>query len=132
MKRREFIKTGAMAAAAPGVNDHVLMAMGMRMNQGDSPNPLVAAAMRSVVGTDTIDAPIQIRAIHDGRYKFARYFDEGLADEYELYDLQADPLELQNLSGRPEHRALEQAMADRLAQAVAKEMAPIPKDLMGR
>jgi arylsulfatase A-like enzyme len=81
-------------------------------------------------GVDTTGVPIQIRAIHDGRYKYARYFDPGAQEEYELYDLHNDPLELHNLAGDPGSKALQQEMSDRLREAEAKEMGPLPREVL--
>ena len=39
--------------------------------------------------------------LREGRYKLIRYLQAGTTDE--LYDLQADPEELTNLFGQPEH-----------------------------
>ncbi|HKY92589.1 MAG TPA: sulfatase-like hydrolase/transferase [Nevskiaceae bacterium] len=70
------------------------------------------------IGPD-LDNPALFRGVHDGRYKFARYFRpsqhhlpndwETLTkyNELELYDTQADPDEIVNLAREPEkHKAL--------------------------
>jgi arylsulfatase A-like enzyme len=51
-----------------------------------------------------------MRAVRDDRWKLIRY---PLVDKTQLFDLAADPRELSNLSGRPEH-------ADRIAELTAK------------
>lgn len=98
------------------VHDHILMGFGMTgggriMNLGER------------LGIKLKGVPIRYRAIHDGRYKYARYFDEGCEEEYELYDLKNDPLELHNLAADPAYSGLKKEMAGKLAEAEAKEMA---------
>ena len=63
-------------------------------------------------------------------YKYARYFDPGAEEEYELYDLQDDPLELNNLAASSGSSAIRREMADRLREAEAKEMAPLPPEFL--
>ena len=54
------------------------------------------------------------RGVRSQRYKFIHYY---LApEEFELYDLQADPGETQNLYGQPGQSELTQQMKDRLAE----------------
>jgi len=116
----------APAISQPGdakIHDHVLMGFGMR--GGGRFGRLIAR-----LGISTEGVPMQIRAIHDGRYKYARYFDPGVEEEYELYDLLKDPLELHNLAADPGAQTLRQEMADRLREAEAKEMAPLPKEVL--
>jgi len=55
-----------------------------------------------------------------------------LPSEFELYDLKEDPLELRNLAGDAGYLKLRQEMADRLAEAEAKEMAPLPEEQLYR
>jgi arylsulfatase A-like enzyme len=110
--------------AAPPIRDHVLMNFGMKLGNGR----LASMAARGGVSTEGV--PFQIRAIHDDRYKYARYFDEGIPSEFELYDLQEDPLELRNLAGDPGYNKLQQEMAARLQEAEAREMAPLPQDVL--
>lgn len=54
------------------------------------------------------------RGVRTERYKLIHYY---LApEEFELYDLQADPGEKQNLYGKPEHAALTQQLKNRIAE----------------
>lgn len=53
-----------------------------------------------------------IHAIRGDRYKYIRY--QGLWDVDELYDLQGDPLEMQNLINSPEHRGVALSMSKKL------------------
>ena len=68
--------------------------------------------------------PGRIRCIRERRFKYARYFndDDGVAPEHEMYDLENDPLELENLAhpdhpryGEPAVRAERERLAARLA-----------------
>lgn len=81
------------------------------------------------------DHPALFRGIHDGRYKFARYFRpddhhqpntwEALVsrNELELYDIRDDPDELVNLAADPDsHRDLLLALARRTNELVAQEV----------
>jgi choline-sulfatase len=73
--------------------------------------------------------PGRIRCIRERRFKYARYFndDAAVAPEYEMYDLQDDPLELENLA-HPDHprydepgvRAERERLAARLAAVEAR------------
>ena len=69
-------------------------------------------------------APGRIRCIRERRFKFARYFDaEGRhPTEYEMYDLEADPHELENLAHPAHPRYDDPATAEersRLAEKLA-------------
>lgn len=107
------------------LNDHILMAFGM---QGGGR----LAQLGAKLGVNVKGVPVQLRAIHDGRHKFARYFDEGCEEEHELYDLENDPLELRNLAADPGYAKLAKEMAERLAEAEQKEMAAMPSELLRR
>jgi arylsulfatase A-like enzyme len=74
---------------------------------------------------DGAGQPNRIRAVRDGRWKYAVYLDPArrAAPEFEMYDLDSDPLEVRNLldrsTGRPRiaaHEAERRRLADRLAE----------------
>lgn len=74
---------------------------------------------------DASGQPNRIRCVRDGRWKYAVYLDpSGRAKpEYELYDLQADPLEAENLLDKRTGRALRPEVArerERLAARLAE------------
>lgn len=72
-----------------------------------------------------VKQPNHIRAIFDGRWKFARYFDPAGVEppQYELYDLESDPYEMQNLAGQDTAKQAE--MAEKLAALEAERLAPV-------
>ncbi len=60
--------------------------------------------------------------LRDGRFKYIRTL---VSDEMEeLYDLDADPEELHNLVGEPEHRALLETLRARLIAELRRTEAP--------
>ena len=66
--------------------------------------------------------PGRIRCIRETRFKYARYFHAGggPADQHELYDLEADPNELENLA-HPDHPRYEDPdVAEQRARLAAK------------
>ncbi|HXD53770.1 MAG TPA: sulfatase-like hydrolase/transferase [Solirubrobacteraceae bacterium] len=80
-------------------------------------------------GTARQEAPGQpnrVRCIRDGRFKYAAYLDPAgrARPEHELYDMEADPLEIHNLlehdSGRPRTPAAARELA-RLWEALVEE-----------
>ena len=72
------------------------------------------AAVRTTVFTAYRDVQ---RAIRDERFKLIRY---PRIDRTQLFDLRADPLERQDLAGRPEHAADVARMLARLKEAQAE------------
>lgn len=75
-----------------------------------------------------ITGPQNIRAIRERDWVYARYFDSKKPDqEFEMYDLKNDPLEMKNLANDPSFRDKRQEMAEKLKKAEATEMAPIRK-----
>jgi arylsulfatase A-like enzyme len=56
----------------------------------------------------------RMRGLRTERYKFVHYFEP--PEEFELYDLQADPGELNNLYGDPRYAELTQQLRERLRQ----------------
>ena len=105
--------TPALQNSTATVQDAVLFTFDDQ-NAG-SPNP------QSIV-----QQPNHLRAIFDGRWKYVRYFDPAgtAAPQYELYDLQTDPNEMQNLAGQNTSKQAE--MAQKLAALEAERLAPIP------
>lgn len=80
----------------------------------------------------SVDAPNRIRCVRTKKFKYARYFiAEGTyADEFEMYDLENDPNELQNL-GNPNHPAYndyteEREALQKLLEALEVEKLRIP------
>ncbi len=70
--------------------------------------------------------PFHMRAIREPDWVFARYFDpEKEGQEFELYDLKNDPLQMKNLAGDPGYKAVEREMRDKLREAEAREAAPV-------
>lgn len=75
------------------------------------------------------------RGVHDGRYKFARYFapaqhhiprrweDLVAYNDLELYDTVSDPDELNNLAWKPEaHKAVIQRLNEQTNALIASEI----------
>jgi len=89
-------------------------------------NNIHLANSNRLAGKPGVTSPQNIRAIRQKDFVYARYFDPGRdQEEYELYDLVNDPLEMKNLAGDPGYKALKREMAEKLARAEAHEMAPV-------
>ena len=83
-----------------------------------------------------VKQPNHIVAIREERYKLAKYYDPGaeissVLPQYEMYDLENDPLEKVNLAGPDCQRTLAQErefsrLRKRLLEAVKTRLAPIP------
>ena len=84
-----------------------------------------------------------IRSVYDGRYRFSRYFSpnehhtprslENLLayNDLELFDLEADPDELQNLAaGQRENRELVLAMNEKLNALIEEEVGEDHGDML--
>ena len=109
---------------ASSPHDQVILTFGDFMGEPGKMNPIIEAGVK-LMNIDTQEGlATQLRGIYDGRYKFARYFGPKAEDEFELYDLHEDPLELVNLAADPSRQALRKELADRLEKAVADEMGP--------
>ena len=104
------------------------------LQQPDGKTKLKEAAQAGALRPDLAKRGA-IRSVYDGRYQFARYFSpkqhnrpdslEALfrLNDVELFDLQADPLELSNLAAdRNRHRDLLEAMNAKLNALIDKEV----------
>ena len=69
------------------------------------------AALRVLLGVELPQTPT-LFALRGDQYKFIRYY--GVWDVDVLFDLRADPLEMDNLAYRPEFTAIARQMSDRL------------------
>ncbi len=71
----------------------------------------------------------QMQVIRLGGYQGVRYNLKSAADDFEIYDLDADPQQTNNLALRPQFAALEQQMKDRVLQLRRPDAAaPRPYD----
>ncbi len=83
-------------------------------------------ALAEKMGRPTVTSPHNIRAIREKDWIYARYFDPAHEEqEYELYDLRNDPLEMKNLANDPGYGSARREMADKLREAEEKEMATL-------
>lgn len=82
-----------------------------------------------------IPPPNRLRAIFTSRYKYCRYFDgDGVVpDQFDMYDLENDPFEMENIAN-PEHPRYQEylptlnLMADKLANLEQTKLAPLPTE----
>jgi arylsulfatase A-like enzyme len=76
-------------------------------------------------GQQIVTQPNHIRCIFDGTWKYARYFDStgGEVEQYELYDLQTDPNELNNQAASNPEKSAE--MAAKLAALENDRLGPL-------
>ena len=73
-----------------------------------------------------LDRRVRMRTLRDHRHRLTLYDGQAWG---ELYDLQADPLELRNLWHDPAARALRAELTERLARAMlaAVDTSPYPE-----
>lgn len=79
--------------------------------EGKDLRPLIVGSMTSVREVCYTGYRDCQRAVRDQRWKLIRY---PLVDQTQLFDLQADPHELTNLAGKPEHTAKVKEMTEML------------------
>lgn len=73
-------------------------------------------------------APSTIRCVHTGATKYAVYFTpDGRDADWELYDLEKDPLENTNLAGNPDYQDLQTEMEEELRDVMA-QMNTLPRE----
>jgi arylsulfatase A-like enzyme len=65
--------------------------------------------------------------IRTERYKLIHFYQD--IDQWELYDLQADPSEMHNLYGQPAYRKVQKRMHKRLRQLQRQYDDPIEEEL---
>ena len=70
----------------------------------------------------TAPQPNHIRCIRDDKWKYGLYFDPSgaEADEFELYDLTADPFEMNNVAGTAAYAEQQKILQTRLEAEMAK------------
>ncbi len=79
------------------------------------------------VAGDPMPQPNHIHAIIGKEWKYARYYDPEDAGnvEFEMYHLQNDPKELNNLAGNPDFTAKEEELRQNLSLVTQRRLAPI-------
>ena len=75
-----------------------------------------------------VRAANRVRCIREQRFKYARYFEANgsYAEDFELYDLEADPNEMTNLAGNPAYKKERERLAKKLAQRERDAVIPPP------
>jgi arylsulfatase len=107
----------------------------MRGHEQVTPWTIIRQSLANLQFGPSLQNRALFRGIHDGRYKFARYFAAEdhhapldfatllARNDLELYDTQSDPDELHNLANEPErHRVLIEGLNGRLNELVALEV----------
>lgn len=79
---------------------------------------------------NVVNAPDRIRCVRERRWKYARYFhaDSSYPDEFEMYDVEQDPNELQNLAN-PNHPNYNDPAIAAQRERLANLLAEREKDL---
>jgi choline-sulfatase len=90
----------------------------------DSPSPLPEVQSNIHFTYDDIPCsrcPSVVRCIRTKRFKYAVYFTpDGKDADWELYDLVKDPLENDNIAGRPSFATLQESLDRQLVQTMTK------------
>lgn len=73
---------------------------------------------RQVLFGEISEGPRATRMIHDGRFKLIYY---PWGNRIQLFDLEQDPMEMKDLSGRPEVRQIQEALEKELMQQLYGE-----------
>jgi len=103
--------------AGATVSDHVLFSF---------TETIALKVLRQMTGRKFMPSPHNIRALREKDKVFARYFDPQKENqEFELYELASDPMEMHNLAHDPAHKLLREQMAEKLRMAEANEMSRI-------
>lgn len=100
-----------LEAAGVSKPDHYAGRSMMPLLRGESPAWRDALLYEYYWERNFPQTPTQ-HAVREDRFKYIRY--HGIWDLDELYDLQADPLEMRNLISMPEHQATVRRMNQRL------------------
>jgi len=99
-----------------GVNFHLLFAF---------TENVAAERKKKARGQSWIEAPHQIRSIRERNWIYARYFEPGLEEEYEMYDLANDPLMMNNIAYEPAYKHIREELSEKLRIAEATEMSRV-------